>query len=272
MTMPADIQNNPLRIGDSGHFVRLWQLVLRDKGFVIEPDGDFGPKTENATKVAQRWAGVDDDGIVGPITWNAVEKKKRTKRPISVIGNVGGSLVGMAPKIIDCRGGRNGFPVHKTRHWDRRLPGDLRAKLGHYTGGPASFLADAGFHVNSGYLSPGGAPAIAYTLGIDKDGTLFVFNNWWEVTWHCDGGHNTDTLGIVFRGASEGPTLPQKQTLKWLWKQIANGTFQPVKGEAKWPRLIPSTTHRHVNSTFCPGVKGEAFYRSISGDTFRVSL
>lgn len=272
MTTPTQINGNPLRKGATGDLVRLWQLLLRDKGFVVDADGIFGQKTENATIVAQHWAGVEADGIVGPVTWAAVEKKKRTKRPVTTIGNVVGTTVGFSPKIIDARNGRAGFPRHASRTWDRRTVSELHTKLGHYTGGPASFVSDANFHVHSDYLTKGGAPAIAYTLGIDKDGTLFVFNEWYSVTWHCDGGHNTDTLGIVFRGAAEGPTAAQRQTLKWLWKQLSGGNFQPFKKEAKWPRLVPSTTHQHVNSTSCPGVSGEAFYRGISGDSFRTRL
>lgn len=273
MSTPTAIQQGQvLRKGDTGTLVRLWQLLLRDKGFVVTADGIFGSKTENATKVAQKWAGVAMDGVVGPITWAAVERKKRTKRPVTTIGNLGGALVGAKPKIIDCRNGRNGFPRHSTRTWGTRTAAEITAKLGHYTGGPASFLSDANFHVNSDYLDKGGAPAIAYTLGIDKDGTLFVFNDWRSVTWHCDGGHNTDTLGIVFRGAAEGPSAAQKATLRWLWKNLAGGTFQPFNKEPAWPKLIPSTTHQHVNSTSCPGVSGEAFYRSISGSSFRERL
>lgn len=267
--VPEAIQKGGLLAqGDSGLLVSLWQELLVKKGFVIKVDGDFGPKTENATKVAQNWAKVPADGVVGIITWKAVEEKKRTKRPVSTIGN----LLPGAPKILDARPGRLGFPKHPTRSWDIRSAGQIIAKLGHYTGGPASFVSDANFHVNSGYLSPGGAPALAYTLGIDKDGTLFVFNEWRSVTWHCDGGKNTATLGIVFRGGAEGPTLAQKKTLKWLWHQLDSGTFKPFKTEPAWPKLVLSTTHRHVNSTSCPGESGENYYRNISGNTFRLKL
>ncbi len=249
-----------LRLGSQGAHVRQWQQLLKSKGFVLAVDGDFGKKTLHATKVAQAWAGVQLDGIVGPKTWKAVRAKKRTKRPMQVVKTV----VLNRPKIIDARHGRNGFPVHRWKKWGSRHT--VTAIVGHYTGGPASFQADARFHVFSDYLDQGGAPAIAYTLGVDKDGALFVFNDWQSVTWHCDGGKNTVTLGIVFRGAAEGPSLAQRKTLRWLLSALQAGTFQPVKSEPAWPQTPVTTTHRHVKATSCPGEKGEAFYRSISRD------
>lgn len=252
-----------IQIGDTGSDVTAWQKLLNSKGFVVDTDGVFGKQTLSATIVAQHWAGVTADGIVGPKTLAAVKAKTRTPRPGNVIKHVL-RPPGVSPKIVDARNGRAGFPKHKTRKWQQRSAAAIIAKLGHYTGGPGSFLADAKYHVQTDYLDEGGAPAIAYTLGVDVDGTLFVFNDWQSLTWHCDGGHNRDTLGVVFRGGAEGPSLAQRRTLTWLWNQLGAGTFKPFAAEKVWPRLVRSTTHQHVNSTSCPGVKGEAFYRSIS--------
>lgn len=226
---------------------------------MISLDGVFGAKTLHATKAAQAWAGVTMDGIVGPRTWAGVAAKMRTKRPLSVVRALAGR-----PKIIDARNGRAGFPRHRYKQWGSRGPVEI--VVGHYTGGPASFQADARFHVFSDYLDEGGAPAIAYALGVDKDGALFVFNDWRAITWHVDAGKNTITLGVVFRGAAEGPTLAQRKTLSWLWARLQAGTFQPVKGEPAWPQIAVTTTHRHVKATSCPGVLGERFYRSVATD------
>jgi hypothetical protein len=260
---PAELATRPIKQGEISPRVVKWRALLVGKGFVLPKEGSlFGREMQSATLVAQRWAGVTADGLVGPATWKAVARKSRTKRPITVVK----TLIGR-PKIIDVRRGQFGFARHRTKRWGTRVRGEIVAKLGHYTGGPASFQSDAGFHVNSDYLDQGGAPAIAYTLGIDKDGTIFVFNPWNAITWHCDGGKNTVTLGIVFRGAAEGPTLAQRRSLKWLWKALEQGTL----GFDFPPMPVASTTHQHVNSTSCPGVKGEAFYRSISPD-FRTHL
>lgn len=265
MTVPASLAKTPLRSGMGGALVTRWQQLLRSKGFALEVDGTFGPKTLHATKVAQHWAGVTADGVVGPRTWTAVVAKKRTKRPVSTARAIAGK-----PKIVDARYGRNGFPVHQWKKWGSRPV--VTAVVGHYTGGPASFQADARFHVFSDYLDQGGAPAIAYHLGVDKDGTLFVFNDWQSICWHCDGGHNTDTLGIVFRGATEGPTLAQRKTLSWLLSALEAGSFRPVKSEPPWPRIRVTTTHRHVKATTCPGEKGETFYRANAAGRFVTAL
>lgn len=56
--------------GDEGNDVFLWQAYLTAKGYPVGGiDGDFGPKTEAATKQWQKKNGLDADGIVGPISW-----------------------------------------------------------------------------------------------------------------------------------------------------------------------------------------------------------
>jgi hypothetical protein len=237
--------------------VRLWQRLLIAKGFALEPDGIYGRRTEHATRVAQEWAGLPATGVADPETWRVVAKLRPKRHPIQTT-----RALLKRPKIIDARNGRAGFPVHPSRRWDGRALSAIKAQLWHHTGGPATFLADARFHVTSSYLARGGAPAIAYTLGIDRSGTLYVFNDPTSVTWHCDGGHNSDTLGVVILGnlQSTPPTLAQKRTAVWLMRALEQGTFAPFGG--RWPRLTRTTTHRHVNSTTCPGDAGERFIRT----------
>lgn len=266
---PANLARRPLRLYMVGPRVRVWQRLLVAKGFRIAIDGDFGKQTENATKAAQSWAGVRMDGVVGPVTWNAVARKTRTRRPRAVPRAVLGF-----PRVIDARHGRSGFPHHARLVWGTRPASLIEAVVGHHTGGPASFLADARFHVYSPYLSRAGAPAIAYTLGVDLDGTLFVFNEWRDVTWHCDGGKNTRTLGIVARGNTDATKMPlaQRRTLDRAIRQLAAGTFRPFRNEPAWPRINRLTTHRHIKATSCPGEVGEQFYRTVAGLNFRTIL
>jgi uncharacterized protein (TIGR02594 family) len=52
------------------------QALQRDLvrwGYALVPDGQFGPQTEAAVKHFQRKKGLDDDGVVGPRTWAALE-------------------------------------------------------------------------------------------------------------------------------------------------------------------------------------------------------
>lgn len=38
----------------------------------VRMTGTFDDVTEKAVKAVQRWGKVDDDGIVGPITWSVL--------------------------------------------------------------------------------------------------------------------------------------------------------------------------------------------------------
>lgn len=57
--MPATI-----RKGSKGADVSKWQTIIG-----VSADGDFGPKTEEATKSWQRNRKLVPDGVVGPATW-----------------------------------------------------------------------------------------------------------------------------------------------------------------------------------------------------------
>jgi hypothetical protein len=252
------LQRTPLKRGDpDGVPVRRWRTRLRNRGFVVPKTGAFDLPLENATKAAQIAARVEADGRVGPPTWNAVG------RLAPVPHGPPGPAPSEKPRIVDCRRGKNGFPRHPTKRWDRRDRAAIKHVCGHYTGNSIPFLSDARFHVTSDYLDEGGAPAIAYCLGVDKEGTLFVFNDWQDVVWHCNNGFNTSTLGIVFQGGKEGPNAAQRRVLRWLFKNLRSGKFEAKRGE-RWPAFPKATTvHRRVNSTTCPGDKGEDFYASL---------
>ena len=69
-----------LRSGSRGQAVALIQRALNriSQNFPAIPklqaDGIFGPATQNAVVAFQRVFGLDPDGIVGRVTWNAVER------------------------------------------------------------------------------------------------------------------------------------------------------------------------------------------------------
>ena len=71
------INNDVLSIGDTGEDVRELQEWLVKLGYNIGskgPDGDFGSKTYAAVIDFQRKNNLDDDGIVGPLTKNAIKE------------------------------------------------------------------------------------------------------------------------------------------------------------------------------------------------------
>lgn len=71
----AEPMNHPtLRKGDSGPDVVYLQTLLCSVGDPITVDGKFGSETENAVKDFQKQYGLTADGVVGPVTWDALEK------------------------------------------------------------------------------------------------------------------------------------------------------------------------------------------------------
>lgn len=72
--VPPD-QRPTTRIGDVGPYVQNVQEILG----IVPADGDFGSITEGGVKGFQAAAGIAADGIVGPMTWDALDKLDATK-------------------------------------------------------------------------------------------------------------------------------------------------------------------------------------------------
>jgi peptidoglycan hydrolase-like protein with peptidoglycan-binding domain len=67
--MDKDISNTVILRGSEGDAVKIWQIYLQRKNYLIEnADGIFGQLTEDATKKFQSDHGLIADGIVGKIT------------------------------------------------------------------------------------------------------------------------------------------------------------------------------------------------------------
>ncbi len=70
--------SRPLRRGDTGLGVRSLQYYLQKVGDyyptipTITPDGIYGERTENSVRAVQRTFGLQEDGIAGEQTWNAL--------------------------------------------------------------------------------------------------------------------------------------------------------------------------------------------------------
>jgi outer membrane protein OmpA-like peptidoglycan-associated protein len=70
------MSNEPnIAAGDSGEYVTLLQERLKQLGYYDgSVDGDFGPATETAVRWFQEATGLDQDGQVQEITWQALEQ------------------------------------------------------------------------------------------------------------------------------------------------------------------------------------------------------
>jgi hypothetical protein len=75
---PMPGEKPTLRKGDEGWYVKLAQTELIQKGYDCGKwgaDGDFGSATEDAVKRFQRDSGLTSDGVIGPKTWEALDKE-----------------------------------------------------------------------------------------------------------------------------------------------------------------------------------------------------
>lgn len=71
---PTPCEERTFRRGDEDRCVHYIQRLLMKRGYVLPDDGDFGPRTEYVIMRFQRSNGLDDDGVVGPLTWAALWK------------------------------------------------------------------------------------------------------------------------------------------------------------------------------------------------------
>ncbi len=61
--------------------VKELQTLLKQYGYRVTPDGEFGPYTENVIKLFQASKGMVADGVVGPETWAYLLNKPVPKDP-----------------------------------------------------------------------------------------------------------------------------------------------------------------------------------------------
>lgn len=62
------LKHPPLTVGED---VRTWQAKMVERGFTLDVDAKYGPKSSGVCKQFQQQKGLQVDGIVGPDTWEA---------------------------------------------------------------------------------------------------------------------------------------------------------------------------------------------------------
>ena len=252
LSKPKNLEEKPLRyvtpVAGKTERVARWQRILRCKGWYGGPiSGRYTLATLNATRTAARANKVGFVGVITPGLWDAVAQGKVADKP---------------PRIVDARNGKAGFAIHPSKTWGFRPISSILGFCGHYTGGHASFQAYSAMHVFGTRLSSTGAPALAYHLAIDFDGTLFVVNDPTDRTWHA-GPANSRWIGLNFNGSSEGMTPAQYEAMDWLLEHGPKGALAPFGWPADaFPKVMSS--HRHFTPTACPGDRGEAQYKALA--------
>lgn len=72
------------KIHDRGRRIRFLQIALNthlNHSPKLRPDGVFGHRTLDRVKVFQKYAGLAEDGIVGPLTWGQLQRPARPPSP-----------------------------------------------------------------------------------------------------------------------------------------------------------------------------------------------
>ena len=94
-----------LRRGSSGADVRTLQEILRKVGYSLAVDGKFGSMTQTAVLSFQGTHGLQRDGIVGEMTWAALDAADRAA-PERWTVTITGLTEAVASQIVAEHGGR----------------------------------------------------------------------------------------------------------------------------------------------------------------------
>ena len=80
--MAMQLGEAQLSTGSSGAEVKQVQQILQGQGYNVGPvDGIYGPQTQAAVQAFQKSKGLIPDGIVGPLTWAALQPPPITPVP-----------------------------------------------------------------------------------------------------------------------------------------------------------------------------------------------
>jgi peptidoglycan hydrolase-like protein with peptidoglycan-binding domain len=100
--VPVATSRPMLRKGSKGDDVRLCQRKLSLHGEDLVEDGDFGPRTDSAVRSFQASENLDADGIVGPLTWAALDAgTESTLKPDQGDHQVTGTTTGQGEELLD---------------------------------------------------------------------------------------------------------------------------------------------------------------------------
>lgn len=170
-----------------GPAVRRWQETCIALGHPVGAsgaDGVFGKDTATATRDLQEELGLDKDGIVGPLTWNAAELRLVGADPSTDYPWPVYTVDGI--EIHDCRAV---FKAPKNYTYDR-LGNTISGVMLHRT---ACVLGE----------NPKRWESINCHVGVTLSGRIILMHHFWKMIWHGN-GPSPSTVGIEFDGNPEG--------------------------------------------------------------------
>ena len=77
--------HNTIQLGSTGEDVKLLQQYLNKLGYYLEVDGSYGMKTYAAATSFQNHSGLYVDGIIGPLTWAALDNAVNNRKSVEEI-------------------------------------------------------------------------------------------------------------------------------------------------------------------------------------------
>lgn len=176
---PGDLVNGP--------HVRNLQSTLVMLGFDIGEfgaDGWFGDSTHWAVRAFQAKAGLLIDGVVGPKTWEALEKEA-----ISTAGTAPGGRKLVPEGFVDRRG-LHDHPALYSAHRTPRAWSGIKGVTLHQTG---CLLSDR----------PTRWDSVGAHIGVTRSGVIVLMNELTDFIWHGQGlSHHT--IGIEISGNFHG--------------------------------------------------------------------
>jgi hypothetical protein len=229
-----------LKQGSRGKEVKTLQEYLNDNGFPVAKTGpgspgketeNFGPATEAAVKRWQKANGLLDDGVVGPVTWNAMglattDISEGQSKPTSGILNIKRQFL-PAGQFIPGPTKKDWVFIHHTAGWEN--PYNVITAWARDTRGQiATEFVLGGPKVNDGSVSWDGELVQAFPTG--------------GYGWHLGTGNNVmhrNSVGI------EVCNFGQLTKGGW-WKH--NATTK----KNEWIKLKPNSYYTYVGVEALP--------------------
>ena len=197
-----------LKLASRGNEVKVLQEKLN-----LKADGVLGPLTEEAVKDFQRSNGLEVDGIVGANTLSKLNLSVN-KRTIKEL-------------IVHCSATPEGkdYSVDTIRQW----------------------------HLQRGFSD------IGYHYVIYRDGSIHIGRDESIIGAHCT-GHNTNSIGVCYIGgcASDGKTPKDTRTLQQ--KESLLSLLKTLKIKYPNAKIYP---HYKFAAKACPSFNAEEEYKNI---------